>query len=504
MSDQVRDLLTRLADEAGPAPSDPTLWHRARRARRRERVLAGSLAVAAVLAVVVGSIGGLSALRASTPETANRPDRTQSSRVPTLMGDPVGTGGLALSPNLAVGPAALAIANDSSAFVVTVADGVSHRLDLPGFDARLYARGGADVSGLALSPDGKRLAYGWHGSDDTKPLESGVRIVDLLTGEVTTLPRPSLYEEQAQPRLLTWGFSWSPDGRYLFTRVKITWPDDADPWVANAYWDGGYDTTTGKRAFASERGAGKNLAPGSDLSSPVRVAPTGVYLRAVGDNVLLWRTTPTGNEGRPIPPPPGAKASSWPTGRFDKSGGRLALEPAGVGRSLLLLFPEDAFDPSSAAVGRGIELPLPTSLWPRGARVDLLGNIPFSRYFLALVHRPVDQGDGWQPDADLVRFEVSAAMSEGEVGAVVLGHVPVRDPKSDFSFATDVPTGENLTSTSTEPTRGAVDGADRDPGLAAAEGGAAWSAAGPRLGLATAGAVVLGLILWARRRRTGR
>ena len=418
MSDQVRDLLTRLANEAGPPPHDPTLWQRARRARRRERLLAGSAAVAAVVAVAIGSISGFSALRASTPETANRPDGAQASSVPTLVGDPAGTGGLPLRRHLAVGTAALAIANDTSAFVVTEAGGVLHRLDLPGFDAPLYDRGGADVSGIALAPDGTRLAFGWHGPDDAKPLESGVRIVDLRTGEVTTLPRPSLYVEQSKPRLLTWGFSWSPDGRYLFTRVKVTWPDNANPWSGNAYWDGGYDTTTGARAFESERGAGKNLEPGSDLSSPVRVAPTGVYTRVVGSDMVLWRSNPTGSDGVPIPLPPGTEASSWPTGRFDDTGGRLVLEPAGVGRSVLLVFTEGVFSSGEATGGSALELPLPTSLWPQGARVDLQG-LTDPRRAVAMFHRPAGSGSGWLPGADLVRL--SSRRPGDEIGQTCAG-----------------------------------------------------------------------------------
>ena len=55
--------------------------------------------------------------------------------------------------DLAVGRASVAIANDTAAFVITADDGVYHRLDLPDFDPALYAAGGSEVSGLALSPD---------------------------------------------------------------------------------------------------------------------------------------------------------------------------------------------------------------------------------------------------------------------------------------------------------------------------------------------------------------
>lgn len=69
MTDPLRDLLIRLADQSGPAPQDPTLWHRARRSGRRKGWLAVSGAVLAVCAVsfVVGTLDLAPTQPSSTP-----------------------------------------------------------------------------------------------------------------------------------------------------------------------------------------------------------------------------------------------------------------------------------------------------------------------------------------------------------------------------------------------------------------------------------------------------
>src|SRR4051794_11050877 len=56
MADQLRDLLTRLADEAGTVPDDPTLWRRARRSRQRRGWLATSAVAAVVLIIGVEAV----------------------------------------------------------------------------------------------------------------------------------------------------------------------------------------------------------------------------------------------------------------------------------------------------------------------------------------------------------------------------------------------------------------------------------------------------------------
>ena len=162
-----------------------------------------------------------------------------------------------------------------SAFVITSDDGIYHRLDLPGFDAALYDSGGADASGLALSPDGSRIAYGWHAEQtQAPPKASGVRIVDLLTGEVTTLPRQFTYNAPA--RQLVWGLVWSPDGRYLFNRLQPVGDFQRRAWTGpgagGAATDAGFDTSRNVAAFNSERAARAGTSPGVAISSTGAIA----------------------------------------------------------------------------------------------------------------------------------------------------------------------------------------------------------------------------------------
>ena len=76
----------------------------------------------------------------------------------------VGDGGLRLERDLAVGQATAVVTNDTDVFVVTAADGAYHRLRLPGYDPALHdgRLDDAERPGVALSPDGRRLAYAWH------------------------------------------------------------------------------------------------------------------------------------------------------------------------------------------------------------------------------------------------------------------------------------------------------------------------------------------------------
>ena len=61
MSEQLKELMTRLADEAGPAPQDPLLWQRARQSRRRDGWVMATVAAVAVLVVTGSAIVGVAA-----------------------------------------------------------------------------------------------------------------------------------------------------------------------------------------------------------------------------------------------------------------------------------------------------------------------------------------------------------------------------------------------------------------------------------------------------------
>lgn len=132
-----------------------------------------------------------------------------------------------VTDDLTIGQGAVAYVAETGLPVVIDADqGEYHLLDLPDFignnpeAARL--RAGPTVS---LSPDGRQLAYGYaelagnpYMSKVTK--QSGVRIVDLDSGDVRTVE----LDAPVRGAVAVTGFSWSPDGRWLLwfgTEVEI-------------------------------------------------------------------------------------------------------------------------------------------------------------------------------------------------------------------------------------------------------------------------------------------
>ena len=255
MSDQLRDVLTRVADRAGPAPVDPLLWSRAARARRRR----DGGTVAAVVLVVVALLGGIAVAAAvlrTPPPPVDRPDPPKLIEIEGIAGD----GGLRREKDLAIGRASVAIANDKGAFVVTADDGVLHRIALPGFDAPLYARTAAEEGVdlpelLSLSPDGTKLIYAWHerfvphvGNGLGEPgegwVESGARLLDLTSGAIDTYPSgPDDLGVTTQMGRLNWNFRWSSDSRLVAFYEGVT---NSLGWRASEAWDGRVLDTTRK------------------------------------------------------------------------------------------------------------------------------------------------------------------------------------------------------------------------------------------------------------------
>ena len=202
MSTDLREELDALARTQTFSP-DPSVWDRGRRARRRTHVLAVA-AAAAVVASVTGvalSLGGADreARTASTDAVVDVGVGAIPSRIEDIPPD------LEPSPGLRVGRGAAAFISTSQRVpvVVTATDGVSHRLDLPGWSE--------DTQALALSPDGLRLAW-----QETGPAGATISVLELLTGTVWS------QEVHTDGDLSLRELSWSPDS------VWLAWIADAD------------------------------------------------------------------------------------------------------------------------------------------------------------------------------------------------------------------------------------------------------------------------------------
>ena len=122
-----------------------------------------------------------------------------------------------------VGVGAAAWVTDRGCRSSSDADGDYHLLDLPDFVGNNWTlRRGLGNPVVALSPDGRELAYGYavFGPDaDTEPIPSGIRVVDLTTGELREIPVPGKQGTAVSQ------IEWSPDGSWLaFTGMQQdTW-----------------------------------------------------------------------------------------------------------------------------------------------------------------------------------------------------------------------------------------------------------------------------------------
>ena len=451
MNDQLHDVLTRLADRAGPVSVDPLLWSRASRIRRRRQVfttVAAGLAVVTLLGGIVLATGVLG----TVPPPVDRPNTPDLIKIDGISGD----GGLRLEKNLAIGRASVAIVNDTDVFVVTVDDGVAHRLALPGFDAPLYARRDDRPEVLSLSPDGTKLIWAWNEPFVQPPatygsrsvcgppgegwVESGARLLDLTTGAIDTYPSgPDDIGVTTQLGRSNWNFRWSPDSRLVAFDEGVGSPGDP-----NEVWDGQVLDTT-KKVTWPRLGRQLNPRPIPEM----RTAAPAVN----NSGVVAWVSTPelrsqpqldkqslmtSTEDTRPLPLP--VVAAGWGSGRFSPDGQTLLVESRGLSNRLLAMAP-------SRADGRR-QLLLGGDLPSEQARTELLGWVGADKV-LAVVHEASDNNTAWNADADLALLTLD--LDAGTADVAVIGHVDAGDTGSAFSYATDLLTLDFPTNASGEP-----------------------------------------------------
>jgi hypothetical protein len=193
MTTDLRRELDSLADTQ-PFSPDPAAWDRGRRARRRDRLARGAAVLAAL--AVVGGIGAAVVTDGDHEARTASGETVEGGAIPRRIEDIPAD--LDVSTGLAVGGGSVAfISQTRDPVVVTAADGVPHRLRLPGWTP--------DNQSVALSPDGERLA--WQDRSSDGPATIGV--LDLWSGRVRS------YDVAPTAGLQLRELSWSPNGAWL-------------------------------------------------------------------------------------------------------------------------------------------------------------------------------------------------------------------------------------------------------------------------------------------------
>lgn len=219
MSTSLHDRLADLAADAPPGSADPGLWDRGVRYHRRRRL--GTAAIALVVVVGLVAIGALDWWRA-------RPEPMPAGgtpALPTRIWTPSpwlpGTGEAGPPGQLAAVQYAERkgwTGTDPGVVGISAATGEYRFLDLP--DAHV-------ADGVALSPDGRRVAYWTTGQTRRSPNSAhgpvtGVAVYDTATGEVAR------HEVPTDHGLSVEDLVWADPDRLVFSHLQWRAGDGGD------------------------------------------------------------------------------------------------------------------------------------------------------------------------------------------------------------------------------------------------------------------------------------
>jgi hypothetical protein len=286
MTERLREELHRVGEAAAPLHVPGDLWMRGRRARRRDRVVSGVVALSVIGLIFAISIVGWSGL--GRGNVAPVSPAGGEGAVPSMVhGVPLRLRGSSEEGHNwqpAVEEAGLSLGRASMAFtvgevrpgpvIVTAQDGDYHLVDLPGWIGTGIAAS-PEGAALALSPDGRQIAWAWWDpqAPESGPMPAGVRIADLTTGVIRTIAL------SGRDGVIVSALTWSPDSR----------------WVA---WQGSQQTiwTENRTASGSKSAVAGLIAPGTERSTPVPLgrSSSSIAVSDSGEMLLVndngWRT----------------------------------------------------------------------------------------------------------------------------------------------------------------------------------------------------------------------
>lgn len=363
MTERLRGALAEIADRAPVARVPDDTYQRGRRSHHR-RVAAGALAL------VLACVGAGSMVRSIGHDDPPVVDtHSRGGAVPSRLYDvperlygqtESGRWTGPVETDLAIGTGAVAWQTTGPPVVVTARDGAYHLLDLPGFAGNDY-QWSLNQPALMLSPDGRSLAYAWlPGRADDSGGPSGIRVLDLVSGELRSIP----LRVGRHHRALVEQLAWSPDSRWLAWYGEVVGP------------------YSGNRLGAA-RGV---VAPGSRTSRPLpspRDEATAMAVDDEGRVILLTtnqtlRVEPTGEVVRgpsSLPRPISVGTGAGRRAEFNPGADLLSLPSSGPTKRMFTL---------EVGSARRLEHPLPADLYPDGSMIVPLGWIDDGR-LLALL-----------------------------------------------------------------------------------------------------------------------